>query len=187
MKSLSVQIENAVDSSRVKELYEAYAMRLLAYTKRGYTINEEDRTTLVYKTIYKMAAVEHKYTFENETKRAAFIFKTHLNFLRNYFRDNKQFEHKHVELEFQDVQDVQDETTATDTAIVNPKLKVLESLLQNMEDWERSLLLLRGQDMPYSEIALYVNKPEKHLKVYYARLKKQLLDDMNKALNETKK
>lgn len=187
MKSLSVQPEPAVNQNRVKELYEVYAVRLLAYTKRCYTINEEDRISLVYKTIYKIAAVEHKYKFASEAKRNAFIFKTHINYLRNYFRDNKQFEHKNFEVE---LQDVQEEHLDADTLIVNPKLQLLETLLQRMQDWERSLLLLRGQDMPYSEIAGYVNKPEKHLKVYYARLKKQLLEDMNnllkKANNENK-
>jgi hypothetical protein len=43
--------------------------------------------------------------------------------------------------------------------------------------------------VPYSEIARFVNKPEKQLKVYYARLKKQLMGQMNDALqplNESK-
>jgi DNA-directed RNA polymerase specialized sigma24 family protein len=52
-----------------------------------------------------------------------------------------------------------------------------------MEEWQRILLLLRGQSMSYSEIAIYVKKPEKQLKVYYSRLKKKLLEDMNAELN----
>jgi hypothetical protein len=53
-----------------------------------------------------------------------------------------------------------------------------------MEDWERILLLMRGQNIPYSEISKFVHKPEKQLKVYYARLKKKLLEDMNETLNK---
>lgn len=44
------------------------------------------------------------------------------------------------------------------------------------------LLLLRSQDMPYSEIAKFVNKPEDQLKVYYSRLKKALTKRMNEKL-----
>jgi DNA-directed RNA polymerase specialized sigma24 family protein len=54
-----------------------------------------------------------------------------------------------------------------------------------MEDWERILLLMRGQDISYSEISKFVHKPENQLKVYYARLKKKLLEDMNETLSGT--
>ncbi|PBQ34155.1 hypothetical protein CNR22_21070 [Sphingobacteriaceae bacterium] len=165
----------------IKELYEVYAKRLLAYTRKNYHLAEDDAMNLVYKTIYRMADVRERYTFENEHKRTAFIFKTHINYLRNYFRDNKSFETRNFEVELKDFVLVGEEQQAS----VNPKLSVLQNLLDEMEDWERMLLLMRGQNMPYSEIGKFVNKPEKQLKVYYARLKKKLLDDMNDILNKS--
>ena len=61
-------------------------------------------------------------------------------------------------------------------------LKILQQELDKFEDWQRILLLMRGQDVPYSKIAEFVNRPEKQLKVYYARLKKQLHDQINEQL-----
>ena len=114
-----------------------------------------------------MAEVQNRYSFENEQKRNAFVFKMHINYLRNYYRDNKSFENRNFEVELKDFESAKEEIAA-DT---NPKLNLLQQLLDQMEDWERILLLMRGQDIPYSEISKFVNKPEKQLKVYYARLK----------------
>ena len=181
MNSAIKEIDTHIDSQKVIEvLYEVYAARLSAYTRRNYNINEDDAMNLVYKTIYRMADVQDRYNFENEQKRGAFIFKMHINYLRNYYRDNKSFENRNFEVELKDFESGKEEVQ-TDT---NPKLNVLQQLLDEMEDWERILLLMRGQDIPYSEISKFVNKPEKQLKVYYARLKKKLLEDMNEILNK---
>ena len=56
--------------------------------------------------------------------------------------------------------------------------------MDKLEEWQRILLLMRGQDMPYNEISAFVNKPENQLKVYYARLKKQLLENVSAELNK---
>lgn len=164
----------------LQELYLAYTSRLLAYTRKNYNLPEDDAMNLVYKTIYRIVEVYDRYSFESEQKRGAFVFKTYINYLRNYYRDNKSFENRNFEVELSDFESVKEETNATS----NPKLNVLQQLLDKMEDWERILLLMRGQDMPYSEIGRFVNKPEKQLKVYYARLKKKLLEDMNAILDQ---
>lgn len=157
MNTAIKEIHITIDSQQViHELYNAYAKRLLAYTRKNYNIPEDDAMTLVYKTIYRMADVKDRYTFDNENKRSAFVFKTHINYLRNYYRDNKSFENKNFEVELSDFESANKESVA-----VNPKLKVLQQLLDKMEDWERMLLLMRGQDMPYNEISKFVNKPEK--------------------------
>ncbi|MCD6018420.1 MAG: hypothetical protein K0S53_1541 [Bacteroidetes bacterium] len=167
----------------VKSLYEAYAKKLLAYTCKNYTIDKDDAWAIVYKTIYKIAEVGSNYTFENEQKRSGFIFKTHINFLRNYFRDNKSFEKNNREVELH-------ENFADKEPEVNPvqnlPLIVLQQELEKLEDWQRILLLMRGQDMPYSKIAEFVKKPEGQLKVYYARLKKQLTENVNAELEKIK-
>ena len=65
----------------VKSLYELYAKKLLAYTCKNYTIDKDDAWAIVYKTIYKIADVQSNYTFENEHRKSAFIFKTHIPLL----------------------------------------------------------------------------------------------------------
>jgi len=165
----------------LKELYERYAKKLLGYTRKNYMIDKDDALAVVYKTIFKIAAVT--ITFENEQKRSAFIFKTHINFLRNFFRDQKSFEKDNYEVELSD----EISTVASETENpVNVPLLLLQQELEKLEDWQRILVLMRGQDMPYSEIAAFVKKPEDQLKVYYARLKKQLAENVNAALQQLK-
>ena len=172
---------NNETNKAVKELYETYAKKLFAYTKKNYGIGEDDTWTIVYKTIYKMAEVKDRYTFENEFKRSAFIFKMHINFLRNYFRDNKSFEGSVCEVEMNYDLPSKDESTQTQE---NPQMKILQTELDKLEEWQRILLLMRGQDIPYSEIIPFVNKPERQLKVYYARLKKMLLENITSQLKK---
>src|SRR5438445_200028 len=92
-----------VTKQLVETLYLTYGKKLFAYTRKNYTINEDDNWTLVYKTLYRIADVADKYNFETEEKRSAFIFKTHINYLRNYFRDNRSFESRNFEVELMDV------------------------------------------------------------------------------------
>lgn len=163
----------------VKELYKSYANRLLKYTLKNYGISEDDAWNVVYKTIYRIAEIHDRYHFGSRNKENAFVFKTHINYLRNYFRDNKSFEHRNKEVTLrEEFSDSKEEHPLSN----NLQLSLLQAQLDKLEAWERILLLMRGQDIPYSEIAKFVSKPEKQLKVYYARLKKQLLVDMNEQL-----
>jgi RNA polymerase sigma factor (sigma-70 family) len=173
----AIATKGTVESQVICDLYNTYAKKLLNYTRKNYGIDEEDAMSLVYKTIYRIAELDEAYEFENESKKQGFIFKTHINHLRNYFRDNKTFEARNYEVELTDIPE-QSITSKSD-----PKMNLLQKLLDEMEEWQRILLLLRGQSMSYSEIAIYVKKPEKQLKVYYSRLKKKLLEDMNAELN----
>ena len=175
---------SSTNNEVVKSLYELYAKKLLAYTCKNYTIDKDDAWAIVYKTIYKIAEVGSKYTFENEQKKSAFIFKTHINFLRNYFRDNKSFEKNNREVELHENFMEQEPESSP---IQNIPLTVLQQELEKLEDWQRILLLMRGQDMPYTKISEFVKKPENQLKVYYARLKKQLMDNVNAELEKIKK
>jgi len=174
------EYQQEVNSNKLlTELYNLYSSKLFLYTRKNYGIGEDDAWTIVYKTIYKIADVHHKYIFENQQKESAFVFKTHINFLRNYFRDNKSFEGRNFEIDLNDTF-IQEEKETGETESLH--LKLLQTQLDQLEEWERILLLMRGQDMPYCEIAKFINKPERHLKVYYARLKKGLLERINEEI-----
>jgi RNA polymerase sigma factor (sigma-70 family) len=183
MNSLIAEAPINVSTNKlVKELYETYAKKLLAYTTRNYAISIDDAGSLVYKTIYKIATVYHNYVFDNTHRLSAFIFKTHINYIKNYFRDNKNFESRNFEVELDDFPAGEEATLQNESL----QLSILKKHLDRMEDWQRILLLMRGQDMPYNEIARFVNKPEKQLKVYYGRLKKELLNSVNAELDKLK-
>jgi RNA polymerase sigma factor (sigma-70 family) len=172
----------AAGDAIITRLYEEYSRKLFNYTRKNYSISEDDACSIVYTTLYRVAAVYGKYSFDNKHKEAGFIFKTHINFLRNYFRLNKNFEYRHVEVALHDdyIAIAEDEVKEEPVELV-----ILKQELEELDEWQRILLLMRGQDIPYSEIAKFVNRPEKQLKVYYARLKNQLLETINKRLEKT--
>lgn len=168
----------------IKLLFEQYSKKLLIYASRTWSMEEDVAWDLIYKTIYKTADVINKYEFSNEQKFASFIFKLFINNLRDHLRQAKTAAQGVMEVELNELiinNYHQDAAYGTGS---NQLLKILEKELEKLEDWQRVLLLLRSQNMPYSDIATYVNKPEKQLKVYYARLKEQLTKRLQEIVNK---
>lgn len=180
------EIINRGERNGVALLYERYGKRLYGYALNSWRLSEDEAWDLIYKSLYKVVESTRSYSFESEEKYGSFIFKVFINYLRTHHRDKKA---KPDLLQFDDmVKDVAEPTIDTESE----KVSVLKNELEKFEDWERMLLLLRSQDMPYSEIAKYVNKPAQQLKVYYQRLKAELVERMNEkfaadiALNKEK-
>ena len=150
--------------------YERYAKRLFGYATSNWHSDEDTAWELIYQTLDSVIESIDRYTFESEEKFGAFVLTAFLNRLRNHHRNSKKnIETVSVE-ESSELSNLVDTEKYPDSAMMQ-NLKVQ---LQKLEDWERMLLLLRAQQMPYSEIARYVDKPEKQLKVYYQRLKNRL-------------
>ena len=171
----------------VKWLYENYGRKLLGYSQNVYKVSEDVGWDLVYKTIYKVQDVHAQYTFETEEKFASFIFRIFINYLKNHVRDENTRTQGAV---FIPLDDTRKNFVANNgpVASTNPQMAMLREELEKLEDWQRILLLMRSQEVPYSEIAKYVNKPEEQLKVYYSRLKNSLTSRMlERAEEETKK
>jgi RNA polymerase sigma factor (sigma-70 family) len=168
----------------LKLLFETYAKKLLNYASYKWKADPDPTWDLIYKTMYKVADVIHGYEFESEEKFASFIFKIFMNYLRNYVRDTKVQKGEITEVELNEAV-INNYTEKKEKANAHPAMAVLQKELDKLEDWQRILLLMRNQDVAYSEIAKYVDKPEDQLKVYYARLKKQLAEKVNEQLNKT--
>ena len=172
------QLKKLDKNSFITVVYNRYGKRMYSYAISNWNLNEDEAWNLIYKTIYKVLESYHNYEFVSEEKFASFIFKIFINYLRNHYRDTKTerlFEFKAME----DV-DLSSKKENTHEEPVNKKLTQLNEVLDQMEDWERMLLLMRSEGRPYSEIAIYIDKPEHQLKVYYQRLK----DRLTKKLNE---
>jgi RNA polymerase sigma factor (sigma-70 family) len=168
----------------IKLLFELYSKKLLIYASRTWSLEEDAAWDLIYKTIYKTAAVIQQYEFQNEQKFASFIFKIFINQIRDHLRQTKTAAHGVQEVELNEYIINNYRNDAVEKPSPSHLLKALEIELSKLEDWQRILLLLRSQDMPYSDIATYVDKPEKQLKVYYARLKQQITESMQKTANK---
>lgn len=169
----------------VSFLYERYGKRLYSYAVFNWKLTEDESWDIVYKTLYKIIETTDRYEFESEKKFASFVLKVFINYLRHYYRDTKKVkEHLEVtsiEETFLPPGTLESKEESKETN--SEKMILLKQELELLEDWERMLLLLRSQNMPYSEIAKFVNKPEDHLKVYYQRLKTSLTKRINDKLN----
>jgi RNA polymerase sigma factor (sigma-70 family) len=156
----------------ISKVYKSYGTKLLSYSINTWKVNEDIGWALVYKTIWKAAEVYKNYSFETEERFASFLFRIFINYLRNHYRDNKAVPET---LSFSQLSDnVDPKENVSEPSAENLKLRALNEALEEMEDWQRLLLLLRSEGRPYSEIATYVDKPENQLKVYYGRLKEQI-------------
>lgn len=177
-------VSATADSDFLTEIYNRYGKKLYSYALKTWKINEDDAWNLIYKTLYKVIETHTNYTFESEDKFASFVFRIFINNLRNYYRDKKQQEDpmtldlsnsSHYATDHGGMQ------TATEVA-PNEKLAVLNEVLDQLEDWQRMLLLMRSEGMSYAEIAGFIDKPENQLKVYYQRLKEQLTKQLHERI-----
>lgn len=168
----------------LEKMYKLYGSKLCAYGIGSWNLSEDDSWDIVYKTMYKIEKNIDNYTFENEAKFSSFIYKVFINYLRNFYRDNKNKEKKIQITEINNEFDIEDKNNTEEPE--SNEIKQLNNELAKLEDWQRMLLLLRAQDMPYSEIAKYINKPEKQLKVYYGRLKTKITKQLKERKKERK-
>jgi len=158
-------------------VYNRYGKKLYSYAMHSWKLDEDAAWDLIYKTIYKVTESYTGYTFESEEKFASFIFRIFINYLRNHYRDNKA--EKAFEFSSMDDADLSSKQGTEQEAAPSAKMQALNEVLDEMEDWERMLLLMRSEGMAYAEIAAYIDKPTNQLKVYYQRLKEQLQKKLN--------
>ena len=179
----------------IELLYERYGKKLYSYGCKSWNLNEDQSWEMTYKTLYKTLEKFEEYEFSTEKKFGSFLFTIFCNDLRRNYRDSKKreeklsfttfneqlFEESHSNLSLGAERQVQDKITKSsveefrqDETTRNPLMDELEDCLEQLEDWERILILLRVQNMPYTEISNYVNKPANQLKVYHQRARKKL-------------
>ena len=66
----------------------------------------------------------------------------------------------------------------------NSNLLLLEEALEKLSEEDRDLLLLRGQNFSYNEIAEFLKIENNQLKVKFHRAKKKLLQQIDKIILE---
>jgi RNA polymerase sigma-70 factor (ECF subfamily) len=177
-------------------LYERYGKRLYSYAITSWQLSEDEAWELVYETLLKTIPSTKHYEFESEKKFGSFVFTVFCNLLRHYYRDEKRrtarinfltfdealFDRAKDNPALQTERDVQAQLVEQfirsyweEPPVATTYLARLQMALDKLEDWERILLLLRAQDVPYSEIVRYVDKPVDQLKVYHQRARKKLM------------
>jgi RNA polymerase sigma factor (sigma-70 family) len=170
------------DKESIAVLYERYGKKLFGYARKKWNVGEDENWDLVYKTLYRVLETSADYKFESESKFSGFVFTVFINYLRNFYRDRKNLPVEIIELD----ENFADGFEPVNETVVSPSMNFLMAELDQLADWERILLLMRSQDVPYAEIAKYTGKPEEQLKVYYGRLKKKLADKLNEKIANQK-
>jgi RNA polymerase sigma factor (sigma-70 family) len=177
------------EKKSIEILYLRYGRKLNTYAVKTWKIDEESATDLVYQTLFKTIESIGKYNFASEEKFASFVFTLFMNFLKNHHRD-KEKRKEFLDVSYRDDlgnMGIAEQSELNEEKVPDVKMQLLQQELENFEDWERMLLLLRAQDMPYSEIAKYVDKPEEQLKVYHQRLKLKLTERLNERIMKNTK
>jgi len=178
--------------------YERYGKQLYNYAITSWQLSEDEAWELAYETLLKISASIKEYEFESEKKFGSFVFTVFCNLLRNFYRDEKKRAERIRFLSFdealfdesQDSPSLQTEREVQAQLVeqfvrayweeprhdeAKISLNCLYTALDGLEDWERVLLLQRAQQIPYAEIARFVNKPADQLKVYHQRARKKLM------------
>lgn len=160
---------------RLELLFEAFGDALFGYGNRQWKIPKDACWDLIYASLYKVEEVADDHDFEAVEKFNAFVFRIFINRMKNYLRDEETRTKgaREVELEEDKIGESQERIEQE-----NEEVNLLNEILDELEDWQRILMLMRAQDYSYSEIAKYTHKSEKNLKVYYGRLKKQIAEKM---------
>ena len=173
------------DKTVLKDLYETYGKKFYSYSIRNWDLSEDESWEAVYKTLETSVLKLVDYVFESQSHFDNFLFKVFVNYLRQAFRvKRKQQIH---EMEFVDFREdeIPDEIgqylnnvsftdyyKSEETDL--PVLIDLKIALNDLEEPERDLLLLRAQQYSYDEIAELLQIENNQLKVKYHRAKKKL-------------
>jgi RNA polymerase sigma factor (sigma-70 family) len=156
-------------------IYERYGTKLYSYAIHTWKLDGDTSWDLIYKTLYKVTETSGEYEFASEEKFASFVFKVFINYLKNHHRDTKKQRESILITDLECHDKAQDDEEITESR----KMTALNNVLDELEDWERMLLLMRSEGRPYGEIGTYVDKPENQLKVYYQRLKEKISKKLN--------
>jgi len=174
-KSTYIIIKKNKDKG-LEALYNRYGKKLYNYAIKNWKTDEDTAWELIYATFGKIISKIDSCDFENEKKFGSFVLLSFLNNLRNHYRDSKNKVQIVSGEDMQLLPNYEDTMEAEETE--SCQMKSLKEELAKLKDWERMLLLLKAQQMPYAEIAKYIDKPEEQLKVYYARLKKKITENI---------
>jgi len=172
------QLTHLSQKELISELYSRYGKKLCAYARYSWKVDEDTAWDLTYKTLYKVIDSYKKYQFETEEKFASFVFRIFINYLRNNYRDSKKLAEA-VPMTDIDSNLLHEQPEMLKDNFENAKLRGLNEELEKMEDWQRMLLLMKSEGRSYAEIAVYINKSEDNLRVYYQRLKEQISKKLN--------
>ncbi|WP_286757173.1 sigma-70 family RNA polymerase sigma factor [Roseivirga sp. UBA838] len=173
----------------LEKLFEKYSNKLFSYCVSNWDFSEDEGWDLIYSTFETILDSIKGYDFESERHFENFLFKVFKNNLRQLYRKQKALlEHiQFVPLELEGLEKEGEKLFGQmhdeDLKVSSPQIELLNHALERLNDSDRELLLLRGQNFSYEQIASFLGIEDNQLKVKAHRAKKKLVDLMIKLQN----
>lgn len=163
------------DREIAERLYKAYGIKLVRYAVKSWQQDEDDAWEILYDTLYGFINSYSAQTFDSEKQVGTLIWKIFRNKLRDKLRRKKRQGNFPIE-GLDSLEAVLTETNLPrdEHTDESPILLELESVLKDLDDWERQLLLCRANDFPYKIIEELTGRKKDFLKVHYQRLRKRI-------------
>ena len=181
-----VQLVKENPRKGLEELFETYSNKLFSYCVSNWDFSEDEGWDVIYSTFETILDSIKGYDFESERHFENFLFKVFKNNLRQLYRKQKALsDHiQFVPLELDGLEiegeklfgQMHDENLK----VSSPQIELLNKALEKLNDSDRELLLLRGQNFSYEQIASFLGIEDNQLKVKAHRAKKKLVELMIK-------
>ncbi len=184
-----VQLVKENPRKGLEKLFEKYSNKLFSYCVSNWGFSEDESWDLIYSTFETILDSIKGYDFESERHFENFLFKVFKNNLRQLYRKQKALlEHiQFVPLELEGLEKEGEKLFGQmydeDLKVSSPQIELLNHALERLNDSDRELLLLRGQNFSYEQIASFLGIEDNQLKVKAHRAKKKLVDLMIKLQN----
>lgn len=178
-KPMDLNFGNLSDREIAECLYKAYGVNLVRYAIKSWQQDEDDAWEILYDTLYGFINSYSTETFDSEKQLGALVWKIFRNKLRDKLRQKKRQGNFSINgLDSLEAALLESSTARDKSTDGNPILSELDSILEDLNDWERQLLLCRANDFPYRVIEELTGRNKDFLKVHYQRLKKRISEKL---------
>ena len=178
-KPMDINFGNLSDREIAERLYKAYGVNLVRYAIKSWQQDEDDAWEMLYDTLYGFINSYSTQIFDSKKQVGALVWKIFRNKIRDKLRQKKrQGNYSITGLDSLEAVLLESSTVRDESTVENPILSELDSVLEDLNDWERQLLICRANDFPYRVIEELTGRKKDFLKVHYQRLKKRISEKL---------
>lgn len=186
----NLDFTNLSDREIAERLFNHFGKQLFYYGVKSWNFSEDDTWDILYDTLYKFINSYGGQTFSSTRQIESLIWTIFKNKLRDKYRQKKKKDGYYQEVpypeetlsngagEHAEDTDIRwlkySEQVLMEDKVEDPILSELEVILDELEDWERQLVISRANEIPYSQVEEMTGKSIDFLKVHYQRLKKRI-------------
>jgi RNA polymerase sigma factor (sigma-70 family) len=175
------------DKTALQILYEQYGKKFYSYCIGRWNLSQDDAWEVVYRTLETLVLKAGNYDFTSQNDFDRFVYKVLINFLRQWYRRNNAKSHEIISFDASETDGSSHQFAKylngtsmrnflDEDSVDSPELIMLQTALENLDEDDRDLLLLRAQNYSYREIAALLNIEDAQLKVKHHRAKQKLID-----------